>query len=330
MTNIDNLKRIWRSKFDKLTRLRYGNNFPPDNKEGRCLLTALMCFGMSEESALESAPWCAAELPLIARRAKRIKWDDIGKRVSLTFEEWKDVGLWRFMPIDKTPDEIEAWRKQRRKDGAALRQQECRERLRHEKERRLKMLDTITNRRHAAILKVLVDHGHPMRVVDIMPMVRKLYEFKDIHTDTGFRSVIHKSINRLERNGVITVTKRAGRTGEKWAFITPKTAMSLCDPPKRLKTHTPQRLKSKNSPVTLAYRTGKRDAKTDIASDGMENVVSLSQAWPYRVVDDGSEPHRPTPYPHLAWSNPTPIKPSAEGSFRCDPIGTDTDMAQAA
>jgi hypothetical protein len=75
----DNLKRVWRAKLDKLTRLRFGNNFLPEDDTGRRMLTALLCFGLSDDSAIEAAPWCEAELPLLKRRARRIKWDDVGK-----------------------------------------------------------------------------------------------------------------------------------------------------------------------------------------------------------------------------------------------------------
>jgi hypothetical protein len=112
----DNLKRIWRAKLDKLTRHRYGNNFLPEDDNGRDMLTALLVFGLSDDSAIESAPWCGAELPALKRRARCIKWKDVGELIQLTLAEREEIELW-LEPFNMTPAELRARKSAARSRG---------------------------------------------------------------------------------------------------------------------------------------------------------------------------------------------------------------------
>jgi hypothetical protein len=60
----------WRGKLHKLCRRRYGNHRLPNDASGRAMLTALLCFGLSAEAAMEDAPWLeTAELEMMQRTA---------------------------------------------------------------------------------------------------------------------------------------------------------------------------------------------------------------------------------------------------------------------
>ena len=51
------MERIWRSRLQKLCRLRHSNHFIPDDDDGRAMLTPLLRFGLTDASAIEDAPW---------------------------------------------------------------------------------------------------------------------------------------------------------------------------------------------------------------------------------------------------------------------------------
>ena len=57
----------------KLCQMRFGNHFLPDNDDGRAMLTALLRFGMTDDSAIRDAPWSVSELPTLKRRGKRFE-----------------------------------------------------------------------------------------------------------------------------------------------------------------------------------------------------------------------------------------------------------------
>jgi hypothetical protein len=113
-------KEVLRLKLQKLFRLRFGNHFLPDSDDGRTMLTALLCVGLTNESAIETAPWCEIdELRKLKRQARQVKWwrdkTAIGKLIGLTFDEWVLAKLWLTGPIDRSEKELEAWREERRK-----------------------------------------------------------------------------------------------------------------------------------------------------------------------------------------------------------------------
>jgi hypothetical protein len=142
VTKAEKLKRLKRSLYNKLNELcrddrRFGSNFLPENDEGRRMLIAQLRFGLSDEAAIDFAQWCEAELPELKRQARRMKWREVSSLIDLTLEEWEGHQLWQIgPPVDKTPEELEEWWKDRRKKQARDRQQRRREKL-QEKQREL-------------------------------------------------------------------------------------------------------------------------------------------------------------------------------------------------
>lgn len=156
------LHSIYRGKLHKLCRKQYGNHVLPDNADGRAMLTALLAAKLSDESAIEDAPWCVAELPTLKRKANRFKWSkkwqkphqpsvaDLGKLIGLTFDDWRDAKLWLMKPVNISDADLKAWRLERRQELEKNRQRKRRERLKA----RIAPLTF----RQAAVIKLLDRH----------------------------------------------------------------------------------------------------------------------------------------------------------------------------
>jgi hypothetical protein len=112
-----NRERMWRFRLRRLFKFRYGDSiFLPDDAEGRAMLTALLCFGETDDGVTAYGPWCEAELPTLRRRARRMNWRrDIGELIKLTFSEWKSAKLFILRPVDRSEAEIQAWREEQRR-----------------------------------------------------------------------------------------------------------------------------------------------------------------------------------------------------------------------
>ena len=117
--------------------MRFGTHYLPEDHAARMMLTALLCFDLTDDSAIECAPWCGSELATVKHTARRIKWRDIGKLISLTFDEWRTAKLWVTRPIDKSESELEAWREQRRKESSRKSKQKARAAEKQKAERTL-------------------------------------------------------------------------------------------------------------------------------------------------------------------------------------------------
>lgn len=130
----DVMKRVWRGKLQKLCRLRFDTHYLPDNHDGRAMLAALLCFGLTDESALADAHWCAAELPMLKARARRLKWCDVGKLIGLTYDEREACKLWIANPVDVPPEEVKRRRCDKRKAADKARKKRQRDQLRDERE----------------------------------------------------------------------------------------------------------------------------------------------------------------------------------------------------
>jgi hypothetical protein len=233
----NNPTRFWRARLKRLCReKRFGNDFLPDNDEGRSILIALLSLGgLPDAVAIEFAWWCDAELPTLKRQACRTKWRDIGKLIGMTTKELEEYKLWCFgVPADQTPKEFEAWKKERSKRLARERQQERRKRLKAEKEaekeRKLQMAKTMakkhSNPRHVAILKMLADSRY-LSVAEIMKKARKSHAFvrscnrtttwvkgpPENVIVTDLRKTVHRSLKQLEAKGAIRTFTIPGERG---------------------------------------------------------------------------------------------------------------------
>jgi hypothetical protein len=259
----------------------------------------------------------------------------------MTTDEMVEYRLWSFgLPIDQTPAQFKAWKEQRRKEQAAARSKKYRDSVKAKKEaemvtRQKRAKATANgNARHAAILDWLCDEKYYLSVSEIMKRARKSHAFvrpvsrsttsvkgppeETIVTD--LRKVVHRCLDQLEAKGVINTWLIPGRRVPQRVA---KMTMTPCH-----HANDPEANKTEGFPQNrVRHAAWGRDVVSVMPS---KTTVSRTKAVPFRVIDGGSPPHRPTPYPHLVWSNPVPINPSAERTFRCDPIDTDTDMAQAA
>jgi hypothetical protein len=235
---------IWRGKLGKLCRLRYGNHFLPDDSAGREMLTALLCFGLTDEDAVEQARWCEPELPLLKQRATRQKRREVGKLIGLTFAEWKEAKLWRLRPVDKTEEGIQEWREDQRKESWKRSSQKRRDKLKKEKRRQLeraKMM--VTKPRHTAVLEWLIESGGSASVHALMQRARKSDAFKKSRYNrvhwcgdppehaivSNLRDAVHETLNQLERKGHIETSKHPDgyRGPASWASLSRKFLESL-------------------------------------------------------------------------------------------------------
>ena len=220
---------------------RFGNDFLPEDDEGRNMLVAFLCIGESDEVAIKFAPWCEAELP--ALRARRIKWTDIGKLIGLTTRQLENYNLWCFgLPVDKTAEEFEAWKIKRLKDQAKARQKEYRKRLKEQKERRLARAKAQTNPRHAAILKMVTDPRSPVTAPEIVRNVCKSRAYQR-HCSVTYcngppakamvknpRMTVHRDLDQLEDKGTVKTEMRRGKYGPvRWVWLVQEAEIGLAE-----------------------------------------------------------------------------------------------------
>jgi hypothetical protein len=266
---------------------RFGNDFLPDDDDGRAMLTAFLCIGESDVVAIKFAPWCEAELPALKRRARCTKWANIGKLIRITTKEIEEyIGL----PIDKTAEEFEAWKKDRSKRMAKERQQQCRERLKEEKERKLARAKAEPNPRHAAIHKMVTDPWSSVSVPEIMRKVSKSKAFqrssRSYVTYVGgpppsaivknLRDAVHETLNQLEAKGIVVTARRPGKRGPvRWVRLAQNAEIGASEPQNGSVGASDPLLDGKcsevnglieNNPCHAAYRTWERDAVFDTQS----------------------------------------------------------------
>lgn len=242
--------------------MRFGNHFLPDNDGGRAMLTALLRFGLTDENAVEDAPWCAAELPTLRRQARRMKWRDVGTLISLTFEEWKYAELYVMRPIDKSESELEAWREEQRKKSWRKSKAKQRAREKREKEARVAAARTqAINPRQTAIIEILVGRGGPgmmMPVPELVKVASKSHAFAHSRYRRTFwlngpppnaivrnlRDAVHETVSQLDRKRVIETYKTQGNRGpvkwvrmlKWWSLEDEQTSVGASDPTPRRNT----------------------------------------------------------------------------------------------
>jgi hypothetical protein len=167
--------------------------------------TAKKRFGLTDQNAIECAPWCeAAELATLKRRSRRIKWREVGKLIGLTFKEWKRAKLFILRPVDASDSDIQAWREERRKVSARNRQAKRREKQKREKEI-MQATWQATTPRQKVILEILIRHhvakGFATKSVpELMKEAKKLSEFARVK---NLRDAIHETLDQLEAKHAI-------------------------------------------------------------------------------------------------------------------------------
>jgi Fe2+ or Zn2+ uptake regulation protein len=218
---------LYRRRLARLCNLRFGNHVLNNDDAGRAMLTALLCFGLTDESAIEDAPWCVSELPTFKRQARRMKWRDVGTLIGLTFAEWKEAKLWVLRPVNASEQDIEDWRKDQRKKSWSKSQKKRRERDRKQKQAKLATANLERNPRQAAILKMLINSGELMSVSELVKKARRSHAF----TRASCRNttwcngppahaivrnlpfVVRRTLDQLEAKGIIETYKISGKHG---------------------------------------------------------------------------------------------------------------------
>jgi hypothetical protein len=100
--------------------MRHANHFLPDSADGRALLKALLRCKLSADAAKEAARWLEpSELPALQRAAQRVRLHDVGKLVSLTYDERESGRLWLLRPCDVPWPEVQ---RRTRERGGSLRE----------------------------------------------------------------------------------------------------------------------------------------------------------------------------------------------------------------
>jgi hypothetical protein len=227
------MDRVRLRRLQKLSRQRFGNHHLPDDSDGRAMLVALLRFGLSDETAIADAPWCEAELPAFKRRAKRIKWHEVSELIGLRFAERNAVKLFNIgKPLDVSVAEIDAWRKDRKRESS--RKSKAKQRA---KERRMKEAmkararkQTMTPRQ-AAVLEILIERGDTrgdaMPVPELMAAVSKHHAFtraryRNVTWGNGpparvmvsnLRTIVHRTLDQLEGKGAVESYKLPGEHG---------------------------------------------------------------------------------------------------------------------
>jgi hypothetical protein len=223
-TDIERIARIWRGKLQKLCCHRYVNHYLPDSDEGRAMLTALLCLGLTDEAADAQAPWItAAELHGLKRKARWLKWDMIGALIQLTYAERQACKLWRFMPCDVSAEEVKRRRSEKRAAAEAKRKKRKREELRNERDAMRQ-----TNKRDDAVLRMLDLTGkdyhspdapppycHWLPVSELVKQAKRCDAFRcpDGSRPRDLRRLVNRTVEKLKAFGAIETKLKPGKRG---------------------------------------------------------------------------------------------------------------------
>jgi hypothetical protein len=222
---IAKIHELYRLQLFRLCKMRHANHFLPDSADGRALLTALLRCKVSADAALEAARWLEpTELPALQRAAQRVPLHDVGKLVSLTYDERQSGRLWLLRPCDVPWPEVQRRMKERRIEAERERKRKRRKRqeLREQRE-----MFRNTPRRDDAIMNILSTDW--TRVSEIVEQARTVLVFRPgdpvrwggslraafrVALKSGsLRKLVHRTLDHLEALGVIETELREGTRG---------------------------------------------------------------------------------------------------------------------
>jgi hypothetical protein len=202
-------RRVWRGKVLSLCEIRHGSRFLPDNDDGRRLLVALLRLGLAVESATLRAPWLEpTELRKLQRSARRVKWDELGELVLLTYEERRAARAWFMWPHGMSKNEVRRLQAETNRESERKRK---REKRRDEREAKQTM-----NNRDDVILKLLsMKNWTP-----VSALVRDVGDWRAFCRPDGrrarpcsLRMLVHRTLKLLEQHGVVETKLRPGMRG---------------------------------------------------------------------------------------------------------------------
>jgi hypothetical protein len=222
------MERIYRGRLRKLCRRRFGYSYPPDDASGRAMLTALLRFGLSADAAaMVDAPWLSSDdLKTMQRTARRMKWEDVGALIELTYEEHQACKLWVLTPYGMSAEEVK--RRQSEKNI-----KNARERKRRQRQRQREVVQKMRNMntREEAILRMLVTpsvtdvregasiyRSYGLGWTPVAALVREAQHCNAFLTPRGqqqrnLRQIVHRTVNRLKRCGAIKTMLKGGHYG---------------------------------------------------------------------------------------------------------------------
>jgi hypothetical protein len=219
---------LYRLLLFRLCKMRHANHFLPDSADGRALLKALLRCKLSADAAKEAACWLEpSELPALQRAAQRVRLHDVGKLVSLTYDERESGRLWLLRPCDVPWPEVQ----RRTRERSIKADRERKRRKRQELRERREMMRN-TPRRDDAIMRMLstdwtpvseiVQQARTVRVFRCGDVVRwggSLREaFRGAATSGSLRKLVHRTLDQLEGLGVVETELRKGTRGlVRWA-----------------------------------------------------------------------------------------------------------------
>jgi hypothetical protein len=210
-----------RRKLASMYRLKHGYprgyHYLADDADGRAWLTALLHCGLTDEDAIQCAPWLEpAELPALRREARRLAFDDIGALVGLTFAEWGRFKAWRFYPCDITREEFERHRRERRKEKARTRRQEKREGQSFSlAEQRYWTVLGIVKRAGKITQPELIKRTRRHPPFQPSPSYFNTAFLRDLvpKRATALRQLVHRIVKRLAEDGLVTIETTKGKFG---------------------------------------------------------------------------------------------------------------------
>jgi hypothetical protein len=197
-----------RKKLRRIIKDRYGNhNLPTGNRDW--VLALLLC-GFKTKPILSDAPWLEPdELPVLRKTARKLSFEDIGRLIRLTFEDWLHYKAWRFSPCDRSPEEMKERKREKRRAGKRKRYRE-----QHQQQPRK------TDLRLDAILRML---NRPQTMAQLAKRARHSRAFSGLRRVMGStvtarslrvqREVVYRTVKQLAALGMVAITTRKGRRG---------------------------------------------------------------------------------------------------------------------
>jgi hypothetical protein len=207
-----------RGKVFKLCELRHGSRFIPNNEDGRKLLTALLWLGLAAEKATLQASWCEPELRKLQRAARRVKWEDLGELIGLSYEEREQLKAWSFWPHDVPQEEVRRRQAEKNRKNARERSRRRRERERDKREQQRERQAMIINasKRDTAILRML----DTQRWTPISELVGQAFTCRAFRRPddwsirrSGMRKLMHRAVEQLVEHGLVETKLVPGMRG---------------------------------------------------------------------------------------------------------------------
>jgi hypothetical protein len=202
------LEKLYRGQINKLTELRFGSCFLPDNEIGCAHAVALLRMHEPPEDIWKIAPWISCgQLVKLQRRAHDLRLEHLGKLLRVTEAEREAVrlryprgGLWNLQPIDMSPQEVQHRAAERRKEKNTKDRRTKRDDERRKKQRAQERRAAMTSR--PEVVLSLLDSGKWKAVPKLTKEAADYAAFQRFKPDE-LRRLVHRTLDRLVKDGEI-------------------------------------------------------------------------------------------------------------------------------